>query len=248
MKTPRLAGLPPRGRGRGPQKGPAVDVPRITPAWAGKSLFPSIPGLCPQDYPRVGGEESPPAPPWPPRLGLPPRGRGRATGGGAAMSASRITPAWAGKSRRRRGAHARRWDYPRVGGEETEMHQGKIIRKGLPPRGRGRGGSAADALGGARITPAWAGKSWSLGSVVVGALDYPRVGGEEPRWWAWRARSVGLPPRGRGRDVNKTEMHQGKRITPAWAGKSVARYCIAKVQEDYPRVGGEELRTVSGMT
>ena len=50
-------GSPPRGRGKGARTGSMLLVPRITPAWAGKShkLHPGRAGT--KDHPRVGGEK-----------------------------------------------------------------------------------------------------------------------------------------------------------------------------------------------
>ena len=111
---------------------------RITPAWAGKSLFSSFSRLRFEDYPRVGGEEYIMGMKAELETGLPPRGRGRGnvcTEGGAFIG---ITPAWAGKS------YAFQWprhsdaDYPRVGGEEAFQEEHFQWIQGLPPRGRGR--------------------------------------------------------------------------------------------------------------
>ena len=71
------AGLPPRGRGRGALDALVALDPRITPAWAGKSLMVAYSsGKC-KDYPRVGGEEFAPEMSVQVVAGLPPRGRGR---------------------------------------------------------------------------------------------------------------------------------------------------------------------------
>ena len=113
-----VVGLPPRGRGRVRLLGLICGHRRITPAWAGKRHY-LLPTLgAPENYPRVGGEEtlSPSIPRY--RAGLPPRGRGRALGCALAGFASRITPAWAGKSAKWKWCATTSRDYPRVGGEE----------------------------------------------------------------------------------------------------------------------------------
>ena len=115
-----LQGSPPRGRGK-----EIVDVTewptnRITPAWAGKSaheLFEVIPN---EDHPRVGGEKLHLLLCVNRRYGSPPRGRGKGIQRVVLFITRRITPAWAGKSKRRRQPVRQGRDHPRVGGEKTK--------------------------------------------------------------------------------------------------------------------------------
>ena len=51
-------GSPPRGRGKACWIAPSVLYPRITPAWAGKSLHCFASYRLPGDHPRVGGEKT----------------------------------------------------------------------------------------------------------------------------------------------------------------------------------------------
>ena len=181
------------------------------------------------------------------RLGLPPRGRGRVSVIRVLLSRRGITPAWAGKrAGRARGRPGRR-DYPRVGGEETGVQDFMNAKKGLPPRGRGRGPRGGSIGRTGRITPAWAGKSWGRTSRSSRRTDYPRVGGEEgtPRG-RWHAGS-GLPPRGRGREPDGHKSWYRARITPAWAGKRSGWILLPVQSWDYPRVGGEELHPGCGL-
>lgn len=51
---------------------------------------------------------------------------------------------------------------------------------------------------------------------------------------------LGSPPHGRGKDVVFDEFIPERRITPAWAGKSLwpeGRQCRC---QDHPRMGGEK--------
>ena len=50
-------GSPPRWRGKASRPGLLFEIPRITPALAGKSLSSSNFGLPSRDHPRVGGEK-----------------------------------------------------------------------------------------------------------------------------------------------------------------------------------------------
>ena len=66
------------------------------------------------------------------------------------------------------------------------------------------------------------------------------MGGEEVHLLKRGVHTPGLPPRGRGRAASGGLVALQYRITPAWAGKSPSGGVSATVQEDYPRVGGEE--------
>ena len=156
-----IAGLPPRGRGRGTPPRPPPPAGGITPAWAGKRCAGQPRRGGGGDYPRVGGEEAVALSPAARSTGLPPRGRGRGHARRTRGNHRGITPAWAGKSRiyiRRRTV---RRDYPRVGGEEALRVTTEILRAGLPPRGRGRVFTRRAHRHNGGITPAWAGKSYS---------------------------------------------------------------------------------------
>ena len=131
-------GSPPRGRGKGGLALCWPPPPRITPAWAGKSTWaPSFKDLL-QDHPRVGGEKQKTGFSGLCYVGSPPRGRGKAPGPLALRISSRITPAWAGKSKRPAFPVCVMWDHPRVGGEKPEWTSLEEIERGSPPRGRGK--------------------------------------------------------------------------------------------------------------
>ena len=90
-----------------------------------------------------------------------------------------ITPAWAGKSSSVRVAMVGFWDHPRVGGEKTPRRSSMNTVRGSPPRGRGKVLEQATSLTAPRITPAWAGKSFSITARGRVRRDHPRVGGEK---------------------------------------------------------------------
>ena len=98
-------GSPPRMRGKPafPMRFP--NIKRITPADAGKTDILPLSAFCYTDHPRGCGENcgqrrSLCAPP-----GSPPRMRGKLYGVCFGSGGLRITPAYAGKTRRRRAAH-----------------------------------------------------------------------------------------------------------------------------------------------
>ena len=90
-------GSPPRGRGKVKPTNSSRTAFRITPAWAGKRLFPWPVGALGGDHPRVGGEKFSTSWRMVPPLGSPPRGRGKAEKDTQRIIAAGITPAWAGK-------------------------------------------------------------------------------------------------------------------------------------------------------
>ena len=95
-----------------------LNKPRITPAYAGKSLRAQLAELMAGDHPRVCGEES-----WLPvpshnDLGSPPRMRGRVFVVWQLHFHSGITPAYAGKSAYLLRMLITSQDHPRVCGEE----------------------------------------------------------------------------------------------------------------------------------
>ena len=107
------SGSPPRGRGKGGPLHTACLARRITPAWAGKRPEPWAARRRCKDHPRVGGEKQAVRQQALFHLGSPPHGRGKV---GAALRKerlSRITPAWAGKSKRPNRWALRPKDYPR---------------------------------------------------------------------------------------------------------------------------------------
>ena len=117
-----LSGSPPRGRGKVYQE-PETPVPYgITPAWAGKRLLREQSYTIKRDHPRVGGEKHLQKPFYFHQEGSPPRGRGKVHRTRQTILRSRITPAWAGKSRLCPMCQWRRSDHPRVGGEKYWRH------------------------------------------------------------------------------------------------------------------------------
>ena len=137
-------GSPPRGRGKDVTFKPQHLNTGITPAWAGKSAPLSVWLYLVGDHPRVGGE--------------------KVCIKGVAFLVGGITPAWAGKSLRHSLTAYILWDHPRVGGEKHLQGTAPRVRLGSPPRGRGKVFEALQPLATWGITPAWAGKSWSLPS------------------------------------------------------------------------------------
>ena len=85
--------------------------------------------------------------------------RGKVDVVGRADEVRRITPAYAGKRRFRRGEHGARWDHPRICGEKKVIDGTTYHHKGSPPHMRGKGKDTVCAREAVGITPAYAGKS-----------------------------------------------------------------------------------------
>ena len=131
-------GSPPHGRGKVIQDFWYAAVPRITPAWAGKSdeLLEKIRGYG--DHPRMGGEKASAAGPRAAKEGSPPHGRGKAASAAGPRAAKGITPAWAGKRAPYPASGGRGEDHPRMGGEKPTAIAPETRRPGSPPHGRGK--------------------------------------------------------------------------------------------------------------
>ena len=193
-------------------------------------------------------------------LGSPPRRRGKVLPCPALPYVSRITPAWAGKSRSILEFVLASQDHPHTCGEKTFI--GLVLKHqiGSPPHGRGKVRQVGGFDGVAGITPTRAGKRARCPCWCAGGQDHPRVGGEKREWRPTRREKSGSSPRGRGKDPHPdvqgivrgiTPAWAGKRpgvkgalppfrITPAWAGKSCFQFFGFGFFLDHPRMGGEK--------
>ena len=152
-------------------------------------------------------------------LRSPPRVRGKAKNRCRSCPLTRITPAYAGKSRARRTASSTSWDHPRVCGEKRCGENLLNIAPGSPPRMRGKAAGNQQPGRGLGITPACAGKSSHQHGAGRWRRDHPRVCGEKAVahiwWYSW----IGSPPRMRGKDGVNDSAQAVTEITPACAGK-----------------------------
>ena len=111
-------GSPPPMRGKVAAVQKRVNQLRITPAYAGKSLSKLKGSLKRGDHPRLCGEK------WfcchmtLCFLGSPPPMRGKVFKSCCIILCSRITPAYAGKSRKWTEIQLHTWDHPRLCGEK----------------------------------------------------------------------------------------------------------------------------------
>ena len=132
-------------------------------------------------------------------------------------------------------------NYPHLRGEELEPPYFLGTTWELPPLTRGRARIILIEVAFPGITPAYAGKSCWLAFASLACWNYPRLRGEEIDYMAYRVVSVELPPLTRGRDNITTLTRAVRGITPAYAGKSLLRFEIYRLSQNYPRLRGEEL-------
>ena len=162
MQHRQRRGSPPRMRGKDLVQFSLCPRFGITPAYAGKSPGRLMVKPLPGDHPRVCGEKKQFHKIFRGARGSPPRMRGKAPRIAAARTRPGITPAYAGKRLCLTFFLAILWDHPRVCGEKTAATHPAQMRRGSPPRMRGKDLKAPQMRLGFRITPAYAGKSPSL--------------------------------------------------------------------------------------
>ena len=151
-----------------------------------------------------------------------------------------ITPACAGKSHCFTSCIVLYWDHPRVCGEKDLCISTSHLLKGSPPRVRGKEVRRAKHNGFGGITPACAGKRFSLSRRTAPDRDHPRVCGEKIIIVLTVRCILGSPPRVRGKVVMYRLVLHGFGITPACAGKSPFEAYSSRPFWDHPRVCGEK--------
>ena len=172
----------------------------------------------------------------------------------------RITPAGAGKTRRRYGfdihphgsppqvrgkrRNGRRpcrrfWDHPRRCGENCRRTNRRSRSIGSPPQVRGKHYRARRARQRFGITPAGAGKTSSVQRIRAARQDHPRRCGENPHKPRMKSSVKGSPPQVRGKLIVRLYQIRQPRITPAGAGKTCAGCCVCCCAGDHPRRCGE---------
>ena len=159
FRPPHL-GSPPRMRGKVYSRTCSIVLDGITPAYAGKSYEAFFSFCRRRDHPRVCGEKAAAAAPAHNQSGSPPRMRGKERQAWPASAAMGITPAYAGKRVVDVPFSTFCWDHPRVCGEKDSSFVKYAVCIGSPPRMRGKAKWELSARERARITPAYAGKSY----------------------------------------------------------------------------------------
>ena len=174
---------------------------------------------------------------------------------------ARITPAYAGKRRKIWTWSILTQDHPRLCGEKDASQRKHLSHLGSPPPMRGKVRRKNEAYIHEGITPAYAGKSnikihriygdkgspppmrgKALRSAVrrSAAVDHPRLCGEKADHSAACTGWTGSPPPMRGKVSFPDFPWSCDRITPAYAGKSLAGLYDTSHVGDHPRLCGEK--------
>ena len=90
------------------------------------------------------------------------------------------------------------------------------------------------------ITPAYAGKSAAGQQRADDPEDHPRLCGEKECYSDSRSGIGGSPPPMRGKELATALATDSRGITPAYAGKSLCKDCLAACRRDHPRLCGEK--------
>ena len=166
-------------RGKGSEATQTARWTGITPAYAGKSGLIFGAQLVDRDHPRVCGEKSSRLRTACSPRGSPPRMRGKGWLMVTLTVRNRITPAYAGKRIFSRILQGRYKDHPRICGEKFRRPNIREFVRGSPPHMRGKVSGSSSCNPFARITPAYAGKSYVLISEPLIPKDHPRICGEK---------------------------------------------------------------------
>ena len=151
-----------------------------------------------------------------------------------------ITPAYAGKSKRRALPALSPGNHPRMCGEKRVSCGVCHVFPGSPPHVRGKERHGSGYKWKSRITPACAGKSPIAGFLLIMQRDHPRMCGEKASALAAFAAVSGSPPHVRGKGHRPPMLHPATGITPACAGKSTWQLPTTTTQRDHPRMCGEK--------
>ena len=200
-----ITGSPPRMRGK------------ACPRWCSRAGHWDHPRVCGEKWAGLCTQRS--------STGSPPRMRGKASPDNDNQAITRITPAYAGKRVAAQIFRNLDRDHPRVCGEKSISADSFSPGTGSPPRMRGKVNSPPQRLIKFGITPAYAGKSYTLLDLPAGERDHPRVCGEKALGHGHQPFVQGSPPRMRGKVYKAGVQDAGRGITPAYAGKSVQRNC-----------------------
>ena len=172
--------------------------------------------------------------------GSPPHTRGKAYGILFITGWARITPAHAGKSVYNVLYCVLHGDHPRTRGEKFLGDFKNQAFTGSPPHTRGKGAMQAITPTATRITPAHAGKRYTIRSRWFAIEDHPRTRGEKVQRLTRHSRTRGSPPHTRGKGYILWLKYTRYGITPAHAGKSVLTFCAGIYYRDHPRTRGEK--------
>lgn len=113
---------------------------------------------------------------------------------------------------------------------------------GSPPRMREKLTSFSFFKYALRITPAYAGKTYTFESLGQFSKDHPRVCGKNICRQRPKRYNLGSPPRMREKPAKNIGIKALSRITPAYAGKTLHLLQLRQLFQDHPRVCGKNTK------
>ena len=131
-----------------------------------------------------------------------------------------ITPAFAGSTRWEKESTNLYEDHPRLRGEHKKRVSSRTRLTGSPPPSRGALIKIRVIRIDGRITPAFAGSTYSRGSLECGGRDHPRLRGEHFTAKIISLAGSGSPPPSRGAPLLQYTVKRLYGITPAFAGST----------------------------
>ena len=192
----------------------------IIPAYAGSTAGRDPPRRAMADHPRIRGEHAGLGAGNSRPQGSSPHTRGARNGRNRRAPGQRIIPAYAGSTRRVRGADRSWRDHPRIRGEHTDSLQPGDIVFGSSPHTRGARRTRPGRGGGTRIIPAYAGSTDPPRSSTTPNPDHPRIRGEHVAQIPGKIVKAGSSPHTRGARRRRARIRAAPGIIPAYAGST----------------------------
>ena len=124
-------------------------------------------------------------------------------------------------------------------GENLTVGTDRLFIIGSPPLARGKPHFQTFSRKFLRITPACAGKTCGVITIVMHFRDHPRLRGENSYFFPHIPKSMGSPPLARGKLLQLPTQQELLRITPACAGKTIMSSNASSLIKDHPRLRGE---------
>ena len=160
------SGSPPHTRERHLREDTRKLVDRITPAYAGKTVYLSFLNKLREDHPRIRGKDGLKISQSARNRGSPPHTRERLKAFAMLMAAARITPAYAGKTLIQLEYEIGIQDHPRIRGKDCNPLPFSGCSMGSPPHTRERRKKETARTMQVGITPAYAGKTFLVSQPI----------------------------------------------------------------------------------
>ena len=219
-----------------------------SPRVRGKRVFEYVAGGGQWAHPRVCGENKPGMIHAGVTKGSSPRVRGKLVHEARRRVAAGLIPACAGKTHSPSTPMCSTTAHPRVCGENPMAAARPILAPGSSPRVRGKPACTSSCERSGGLIPACAGKTPSQLVSSSQLTAHPRVCGENATWGWSDVLAMGSSPRVRGKLPDVTENVFNGGLIPACAGKTGLQFVVHFVPTAHPRVCGENLEWLEGVT